>query len=43
MYFHIITQNLSIEMPFLKYNDIEFNHPISILNKDILDSNNMKI
>ena len=24
--FHVITQNLSIEMPFIKYNDIEFNN-----------------
>ena len=40
--FHVITQNLSIEMPFIKYNDIEFNNPISVLNKDILNSIDMK-
>ena len=41
--FYIITQNLSIEMPFVKYNDIEFNNPISVLNKDIINSIDMKI
>ena len=41
--FYIITQNLSIEMPFVKYNDIEFNNPISVLNKDIINSIDIKI
>ena len=35
--FDLILQKLNIDIPFIKYNDTEFNHPISIVYKQIID------